>query len=353
MQRQSGVTLLIVLVVVALATLVAAQLIEHTTYSERRTTLMLSRDQAYQLALGGEALASLWLSKGFDKESDTVHLNQPWATTPFQFPIEGGMINGTVIDAQSCFNLNSLHPEAEENQSSGGTPAPGGGSPRVDPNAGTRTGGQPPGTGKDKDHLLFEQLINEVLKQSEIIDVTPESLSAPVIDWIDNDIKPLPIYGAEDMLYTGFEVPYRTANSPFASASELRVVKGYSAKIYRAMKDLVCVLPDINVNKINVNTVLPENAAVLAAVTGMSLSNAQEILGNIPEEGYDMSSFKQQLGNDNRIDTSRIDFTSQHFLISIEVDFKGAKFRMKSLVKRESSQGDAPFRVVTRYFGEF
>ena len=192
-----------------------------------------------------------------------------------------------------------------------------------------------------------------MLKQSEISGITPESLSAPVIDWIDNDIEPLGIDGAEDMLYTGFEVPYRAANSPLASASELRVIKGYSAKIYRAIKDLVCVLPDINVNKVNVNTILPENAAVLAAVTGMNLSNAQEILGNVPEEGYDMSSFKQQLGNDNKIDTSRIDFTSQHFLISIEVDFKGAKFRMKSLVKRESSQGDAPFRVVTRYFGEF
>ncbi len=363
MTRQGGATLLIVLMIMALATLIATQLVEHSVFSKRRTELMLGRDQAYQLALGGESLARQWLGKGFDKQNDKVHLNQPWATTPFEFPIEGGMIKGTVRDALTCFNLNSLDPKAPEQNSNGDDRNPpnvveGGGSERRNepptPGGGSLGTNQPP----DKDQQIYEKLLNELLKEVGDIEVQPQSLVAPVVDWIDDDIQPTGIDGAEDMIYTGYEIPYRTANSLLASKSELRVMQGYSAEVYDAVKDHVCALPDNSINKLNVNTLSEESAPLLAAVLDVDLSTAQEILSNIPEDGYDMPGLQQQVpqqqgDRNNNPDWPRVDVKSDLFLLSIEVEYKGAAFRMKSLVKREGQERDAPFRVVTRYFGEF
>ncbi|NVJ59075.1 MAG: type II secretion system minor pseudopilin GspK [Gammaproteobacteria bacterium] len=350
-KKQKGVTLLIVLVIVALSTVIATQLIEHGTFAERRTTLMLSRDQAYQLALGGESLARQWLAKGF-AGSELVHLNQPWATTPFEYPIEGGMINGEVMDAQSCFNLNSLDPAASEGD---GQNPPGNEPPP--PGTGGSTNNENPldNQRQDKDEKIFENLINEVLKEVDAGGVTAQSLVAPVVDWIDNDIEPKGIDGAEDLLYTGYEVPYRTANSLMASKSELRMIKGFNAEVYEAIKDYLCVLPRSDVNKINVNTLLPEQAILIAAMSNdIDLSLAQTIISNRPEDGYDSQSFAAQLPANNQISLDRIDFTSKYFLLKFKVDFKGAMFRMGSLV--ESTGGDPAkpqFRVIARYFGEF
>jgi len=49
-----------------------------------------------------------------------------------------------------------------------------------------------------------------------------------VVDWIDTDVDALIPDGAEDDYYTGLDTAYRAANAPFASVSELQLVKGFS-----------------------------------------------------------------------------------------------------------------------------
>lgn len=356
MKRQSGVTLLIVLVIVALSTLIAAQLIEHGTYSERRTQLTLAREQAYQLAMGGEALAKKWIAQGFGKDTK-VHLQQPWATTPFEYPVEGGFIKATVMDAQSCFNLNSLDPNVQEPDSGGGNSG-GVGGPKSE-NTG-QTGGVSNSTGqKDIDQMIYENLVNEALKSIDGVTIQPEALSASLVDWIDEDVEPKMPDGAEDMTYTGYDMPYRAGNGRLAGKSELRIIAGYSAKIYQALKDFVCVLPDPAVNKININTLTDEQAPILYAVIkgqNVGLSEAQSVLSNRPEEGYDSVNDIQQVLGNAQIDPQalqRLDVTSDHFIVNIEVELKGAAFKMKTLLKRANQQPDAPFNVMARYFGDF
>jgi general secretion pathway protein K len=341
MKRQSGVTLLIVLVIVALSTLIATQLIEHGTYSQRRTQLVLAREQAYQLALGGEALAKKWLAKGFGKDS-IVHLQQPWATTPFEYPVEGGFIKATVKDAQTCFNLNSLDPSV---QTQSANPSP---SPKA----------QSPGQ-KDIDQTIYENLVNEVLKSIDGITIQPQALVASLVDWIDEDVEPLLPDGAEDMTYTGYELPYRTGNGRLADKSELRIISGYSAKVYQALKDYVCVLPDPSINQININTLTEEQAPILYAVIkgqNIGLAEAQQIISSRPEKGYDSVGEALQVLGNTKVDAEaqkRLDVSSDHFIVSITVELKGAAFKMKTLLKRSSQQQDAPFTVLARYFGEF
>ncbi|WP_144392275.1 type II secretion system minor pseudopilin GspK [Pleionea sediminis] len=354
MKKQGGATLLIVLMVMALATLIATQLTEHSVFSKRRTDLMLGRDQAHQLALGGEALAKQWLAKGFGKDASTVHLKQPWATTPFEFPIEGGWIKGTVEDALTCFNLNSLDTAATE----GGDGGPG---RDGDPGGDGGPGGVRNGTQREPEaQIVYKNLLTEALREVDDIELQPDNLIAPVVDWIDSDINPTGINGAEDMLYTGYEIPYRTANSWMASKSELRVIQGYTADVYKAVKDYVCAIPANDISKININTVTEEKAAVLAAALNTDTGKAQEIISNRPEDGYsdvnEINEYLPQGQGTNRggaPSLERVSVTSNLFVLNIEVEFKGAKFRMSSLVERSGDAKDAPFRVKARYFGEF
>ncbi len=357
-QKVQGVTLLIVLVIVALSTLVATQLIEQGTYSQRRSQMMMARSQGHELALGGEALARIWLAKGVGKE-DRIHLEQPWATTPFEFPIEGGRISATVVDYQSCFNLNSL--DSADNQGSPGgenslTPQEENGGSRDESRDATNTG-QPPGTPEQNpDHVIYERLVEEVSKGLDNIEISPKALTATVIDWVDNDIEPRGADGAEDLEYTGWQVPYRTANAWFGHVSELRLVKGYSAKVYEAIKPLVCVLPDNMVKQINVNTLTSDHAPILKALyKDMSLSNAQALISARPEDGYDLGSFQQELSQLQiaQADNSYITFSSDYFMVNISVDYQGTFFKMGSLIRRAGDANNVEFKVIARYFGDY
>ncbi len=345
LSKSQGVTLLMVLVIVALSTLIAAQLIEHGTYSHRRTELTLAREQAYQLALGGEALAQQWIGQGF-KEADKVHLGQPWATTPFEFPIEGGMIKASVTDAQTCFNINSLLTVENNSNNNGGGKDP--------QNPALGDGAQKEG---NINFSIFEDILNEYLKDARNVQVDAKALRAATVDWLDSDIQPTGVDGAEDMEYTGYDIPYRTANSLMASKSELRLVKGFTKSVYKAVKGSMCALPQGDINKINVNTLLPEQSALLAGVLGISTSSAQEIISERPEDGYDQQGFSAALPSGdggNQISSARVarvSVTSDYFFVKIEVNFKGSSLLMTSLMKRSDAK-DEPFKVLARYYGD-
>ncbi|MCO7225197.1 type II secretion system minor pseudopilin GspK [Pleionea sp. CnH1-48] len=347
-KNHTGATLIIVLVVVALATFIATQLIELTSYGQRRTELTLARDQVFQLALGGEELAKQWMTKGFGKEVDKVHLNQPWATTPLEFPIEGGKISATIEDATACFNLNTLHSRSQEVRPLG-APAP---APQPSPRQGGSRGAED--SKKDPAQAIFVDLMQSILTD---VEVQPEALAAAVIDWIDSDFEPYGPDGAEDLEYTSYDFPYRTANNWMANKSELMVIKGFNADTYKTVKDYVCVLPGAELNQVNVNTISTEKAPLLKALIGgdLSESDAQEILTNRPEDGFDESSFWEQVKNSKKVSSKRkqrITFKSDYFLVRMEVTYKGATLKMGSLLQRGAKKG-APFEVVTRYFGEY
>ena len=356
MNKQRGATLIIVLVVVSFMTIIATQLIEHNGFAKRRTTLMMAREQAYQLALGGEELARNWITKGFGKDNDKVHLNQPWATTPIEYPVEGGVIKATIEDAQSCFNLNILNGQTRTNPNNATRVGSGGnssGQQKPNPNPGNPSS---PGRGpndKDPGPAIFQDLLQSVLEE---VEVEPSAIAAAVTDWIDEDFEPNGPDGAEDLEYTSYEMPYRAANNLMASKSELRIIKGVTADVYKQIKDYICVLPFADFFEINVNTLSSEDGPLLKAILGdITLSEASSLLSERPEEGYDDGSFWGGVANADKISPNRkkiIAFKSDFFLVRLDVTLNGATFRMGSLLQRSGSK-DQPFKVITRYFGDY
>ena len=132
-----------------------------------------------------------------------VSLDQPWATPLPPVPIEGGSVEGQLEDLQGRFNLNNLV--------------------KAD------------GTRNDVMVAVFQRLLTRLQLESK--------WASLLVDWIDADSVADGVDGAEDGFYTGLSPPYRTANRPITSTSELLALPGFGADRYRLLAPFVAALP--------------------------------------------------------------------------------------------------------------
>jgi general secretion pathway protein K len=210
--RQRGVALITALLIVALATTAAAWLTNQHQLSIRRSGNLINGDQAYEYALGLEMIAIISLREDFKESQKKVDgFSDLWAVEIPPLPVEGGLVTGRVTDLQGLFNINSIYKGGKQ-----------------DPTAFPR----------------FQNLLR-------YFELDPQ-LAEAVIDWMDPDVNVRGTYGAEDDFYAGLDKPYRPANAPFASVSELRMVRGFNVKQFDLLSNFLTALPAAT--PINVNT---------------------------------------------------------------------------------------------------
>ena len=213
-QRQQGIAVLTAILVVAIATVLAVNLLWGTSVDIQRTQNLLAQDQARLYDLGGEELAKDALSRdgqgsGVSRDDYSKNEKEEWATyivTQFK----DGTLEGGLIDQQGLFDLNSLIDS---------------GTTKADPQA------------KEQ----FENLLVLVsAKQDVPVDpATATELAEATIDWLDPDA----LGDAEDGYYTNLQPPYVPANFWFTSISELQAVRGFSPEILRDLWPHVTALP--------------------------------------------------------------------------------------------------------------
>lgn len=222
---QRGIALLVALLVVALATVLIAGLLDRGELAVARTRNLLRAAQAEAYAAGLENYAAHVLSKDQRETGRNDTNGDIWAIPLPQTPVPGGGISATMRDMNGCFNLNNLVQN---------------GQPRADW------------------IVLFGRLLNALKLDA--------ALTNPVVDWLDPDLNASDSGGAEDPYYLALPVPYRTANRQFTHVSELRLVKGVSADVYRTLAPQVCALPPGTL--INLNTAsIPVLMALAPEVT--------------------------------------------------------------------------------------
>src|SRR3546814_12886609 len=88
-------------------------------------------------------------------------------------------------------------------------------------------------------------------------------VAASLTDWIDTDPVPQP-GGAEDETYGRAATPHRAPNRFMVDASELRAVNGVTPGIEDLLRLWVCALPVNDLFPININTMIPGQATLLA-----------------------------------------------------------------------------------------
>jgi general secretion pathway protein K len=261
--HQRGVALITALLIMAIATTAAVYLTVQNQLSIRRTANIITGNQAQLYALGGEALVMSVLNTDI-KQNQIDCLSDIWAIEAPPLPVDGGFVQGKITDLQGRFNVNNLIGVATATPNPNPDPSQDPNNPGSASGGGTESGAQqPPGVNPaQRINTVSRERFIRLLQQFDIPPEVAGGLTDALTDWLDADIDTTGTEGAEDSYYVGLEPPYRAANGPMTSLSELRMVRGFD-KIER-FDELLTHLTALPVRTpINVNTASREVLASL------------------------------------------------------------------------------------------
>ena len=301
---QRGVALLTILVMVALATILAATIAKRQTNTAENTGYLMRQDQSLLYAKSAEAFFSELLIQDSDNGSSIDHLQENWAKPMPSFPVEDGSVSGKLLDESGKFNLNNLV-KADGNQ--------------VD----------------DSARRWFEKLLQRV--------GLPAELSQAVIDWQDTNDEVTGAMGAESSYYQGLDPAYLTPNTKFHSIEELKLVRGFEGKNYDLIKPYVTALPEQT--KVNMNTApalllasIDPKVDVKAIEQQLKVKETELAHFNNVGDLWKLSAFS---GIDEQSKTdaaSLLDSKSNYFTAQIEVVLSERKRQFTSLMMRKDKQ---------------
>lgn len=213
-RHHRGVALITAMLITALVTIAATNLEWDTALDVRRTTVLLNRDQAIQVALGAESWIMDILRQDL-ADGQTDHLGEIWASELPGLPIEGGEVFGSISDLQGRFNVNNLI---------------------------------------DQNGEIDEESLGQFQRLLEALAIDPR-FAGVAADWLDSDTDAGFPDGAEDPIYTGLIPPYKSPNQTLSSISELAALQGMERAVFKLLEPHVTALPGRT--GINVNTATP------------------------------------------------------------------------------------------------
>lgn len=302
---QRGVALITVLLVFALVAVIATELLHRSQLNLRSVANLVDGRQAYYYALAGEAYARQLLAQDvIDGKGRIDTLVEPWAKAKDQppFDIEGGEIHVEINDLQGRFNLNSVIGD-------NGT---------VNPS-------------------MFEQFQNLLTGLQLNINYANEWL-----DWIDRDQQRTNT-GAEDADYPD----YRTAGSPEADVSALRLLRSMQPQDYAKLAPHVATLP-LGSTVINVNTA---DAAVLRSLSPIiSDARATELVARQRTSGFRSVEEFQQAAGLSQLPAVQLAISSSYFEVLVTVKYANHWQRVRTVLRRDTGTqaGPVSFVVLSR-----
>ena len=247
--HEQGAALINVLVLVGVMAALSTSLFDRLRLARHLDTTRAGLEAARGAALAGETM---------------ILARQPLPNLParaFALPTPAGPATVTLSPGGNCFNLNSV--------------AMG-----------------PPGRTLTRP-LGVEQLAR-LLTLLDVPQAESLRIAAATADWVDVDQQP-GSGGAEDPAYARAATPYRTAGTLLAEVSEWRAVAGVTPAIFARAAPHLCALPEAELSRPNINSLVPADAPVLAAITGVPLATARDVIAARPAGGWrDTASFWAQ-----------------------------------------------------------
>ena len=334
--RQTGLAIITVLLIVALMVTLLGFLAEQQHLLIRRISNQNVAEKGYQYALGVNAWAQRVLHDDANREID--YLDEDWAK--FGKPPEVNELGEEeysltadteleeeelptidfgdeaelefeIIDLQSRYNLNNLankNPEIQTEQA-----------------------------------IVFNNLL-ELVGIDEIN--TRQELYSALKDWLDENDE-----GSNESIdYRVKESPYHASDQKLVSLAELRFVEGFTPEIINLLKPYVTVLP-IDYAKFNINSVSPELLSALSTTPVVDTSSVQAFLSTREEEaflGFQANSIElaknaiiavNPLGSP--IVENMMQANSNFFQVNTEVSIGDFNFCMQTLMLRENPNADS------------
>jgi general secretion pathway protein K len=320
---QQGVALIVVLLLLAIMTAIAATMSERLGLTIDRAANQNHSQQAYWYAMGVESLAKFGIEESV-AESDTVNLSQPWAIENQIYPLDYGQATGQIRDMQACFNLNAL--------------------------SGLNI------TGSELSRPLLLNALKLLLEQ-----VGTESYSAEVIadsayEYISESDRVTTLAGVGEGTYEALQPSYLNPNTFIADLFELRAMQNVTPQVMRQVQSLVCAIPTDKF-QLNVNTLMWYQAPLLVALFDMDLDiqQAEDLIDNRPYDGWEsVDAFLAETTIAALEKTLRdkvkpyLSVESQYFELDTEVEVENARVRLRSLLFLDNAQ---QAHVLRRRFG--
>lgn len=243
--KQCGAALITALLVIAIVATIAVALMSRLQIDIERSALNFNADAAY---LASQQVRDWGVAKYTDiYKTQLQHLQNPnWPITMDTIAIPNGTIIGTLQNAQGAFNINNL----------------------------TNPAYQP----------FFARLIQYV--QPNIDYDQALTLAKNVTFWLSFASTG----NTFDAVYQQKSPPYRAAHRLMISASELRLVDGFTGDLYQALSPYIIALPQVGTT-IDVNAA---SEAVLIA-GGISQAGAEAVINYLKNSPAfnDMDAFNQ------------------------------------------------------------
>lgn len=357
-QRQTGAALVVALLIFSLAAALMVGIQRDFTLTMQRGANHFSEQQGWAYLRGAESLAIIALRTDaeMDKQRATPRddLSELWAGEASPYPLdEGGLLIGKIEDLQGRFNLNLLADDSglDQERRSRGQASDSEETSGSDVAAGDAL--QEESLDQSEDRMSApKQMFIRLLQALEGGSVTLEqaiAIADSIADFIDSDQRQR-MNGGEDDAYRNASPPYRPANQPMASISELRAVAGITPEIYRALAPHVTVWPKEGAGL----NVLTASATVLRSINGEGqLIPLSEDVGKrlveARQQGLitDIDSFLEDTAFSG--DTDGLSYllseTSDWFLLSASVEIAEREMQLYSVLQRENTRITSHYRT--------
>lgn len=301
MKRERGVALLLALLVVALAAILAAALLDRGEVARAALRNQVRGEQSFELMRGLELWAGQALMADLRAEPDLDTLADAWAQPLPPIEVPGARIHGRLRDLGGCFNLNDLAPDGNT----------------------------------DADAV---QRLRRVLRGLRL----PEAIAAQAADWADRDLQ-AQAQGAEDAVYAAAQPPGRAGNHGFVSVDELRRLPAVDAAAFAALVPLVCAVP--GPTRINLNTAPP--ALWLSVDDRIDLGIARRLARGADSAFRSLDAVQAALQREGieGADLRAFGLSSEWFLLEARIDSDGVAYTYTSLLNRGRSKTRVQWRV--------
>ncbi|BFM09593.1 type II secretion system minor pseudopilin GspK [Halioxenophilus aromaticivorans] len=323
-QRQSGAVMIAALMIFVLVVSLSVGMGAHHQRSLMRAESRFHGNQAREYLFGAEQMGMFALDQDYksDQENGAMvdSLDEFWAQ-PQTFPLDEGVMEGEIIDAQSRLDVNRLGVLADAEDEAGPT------SPKRF-------------TADQRRFIRLLQLLNE--EQPMDVSAAIEILEA-IVDWIDADDQEFGFGGAESLYYQRQDPPVTPANRLLTSVTELRWVKGMTPELFAALQPYITALPagaGLNINTvdrtllrtINVSTTL----APLPAVDGEALELERGAVGYGDVAEFLAGSVPSSLASQGDLSSEGLVVASDFFFLTAKVQVGRQRRSMLSILQRQN-----------------
>ena len=306
--RTKGIVLISILLIVLLLSSVAVLFGNKYFLSLKRAEYIEFQTLSLNIFRNIEALSKEKIEKELKFNRSKISKNNPILKDNFYFNLNGADIIGKISDASNCLNINSIviinEGEFVENENSIAS-------------------------------------IRKILSLSEVDNNVIEEIIDQTIDWIDYDSNPR-AYGLEDYYYSGplHNPKEYTGMRLMVSIDELKSIPAVKQIDWAIIQRNFCAIPEASQISLNINTLNLKDTYVLSSLfPNISLQEAEYILDNIPESGFDdLINFKNNFPDMNFEDAyGEIKFNSNIYEINTEIIFEDFVSSSKSKIIYEGN----------------